>query len=163
MDIITTVAGNGDESCGGDGDQGTNTAIYQPAGIAVDSYGNVYFSEHACAKIRKLTVSTGILTTYAGTGVTGYSGDDTSATSAKLNHPNGLSIDSSNNIYVADQVNNRIRKISVTTSYITTVAGSSTTGSFSGDGSSATFAGMNNPVGVAVDTSGICYFAFSCL
>ena len=100
-------------------------------------------------------MSTGILTTYAGTGTAGYSGDGASATGAKLNYPNGLSIDSSNNIYVADQVNNRIRKISAITSYITTVAGSSTTGAFSGDGTSATSAKMHNPVGVAIDTSGM--------
>lgn len=159
-DIITTIAGTGSNSCGSNSVAGTSTSINSPSGIVLDSSGNVYFNEHYCSKIRKLTVSTGILTTYAGTGTAGYSGDGTSATAAKLNYPNGLSIDSSNNIYVADQVNNRIRKISAETGYITTVVGSSSTGAFSGDGASATAAKLDNPVGVAIDTSGILYLVF---
>ena len=123
-----------------------------------------------------MTVSTGIITTIAGSSTSGsYSGDNGPATSATLNGPAGVALDSVGNsliysfcltcfsqlflpylgnVYIGDQPNNRIRKMTVSTGIITTVAGSSTSGSYSGDDGQATAAGLNNPVGVALDSAG---------
>jgi hypothetical protein len=123
--------------------------------------------------VRKITASTGIITTYAGTGALSYSGDNGVATSAAFYWPNGLSMDSIGtntqyfeeicinfssstllgNLYIGDAGNHRIRKVLASTSLISTIAGTGTA-SFSGDNGQATSATINNPVGVAVDTSG---------
>ncbi len=135
--------------------------------------GDVYVSDYQNNCIRKVTVSTGIITTIAGTGASGYvySGDGGAATAASLCLPTEVALDSAGtfsllvivagitlhsigNVYIADQHNQRIRKVTVTTGVITTIAGSSTSGSFSGDGGDATSATLNNPVGVALDSSG---------
>ncbi len=93
--IISTIAGNGASSYSGDGGQATNAALNHPLGIAIDSSGNVYFSDSPNHRIRKITSSTGIITTYAGTGASTYGGDGGAATSAALNFPNGLCMDTS--------------------------------------------------------------------
>ncbi len=95
ISIITTVAGTGSASYSGDGGEATSAAICIPAGIAIDSSENVYFSDHFNHRVRKITVATGIITTYAGTGTSSYSGDGGVASSAALNSPDGLCIDSS--------------------------------------------------------------------
>ncbi len=110
-------------------------------------------------RIRKIIISTGIISTIAGSGNTGstsgsYTGDNGPATSATLNFPSGLGLDSSGNVYIGDRYNHRIRKVTVATGTITAIAGSGGTGSFSGDNNQATSAALNNPVGVSVDTSG---------
>ena len=116
-------------------------------------------------------VSTGIITTIAGTGTGSYSGDIGPATSATLKYPVGVAVDSSGrthivllsgslnmsllgNVYIADRYNHRIRKVTVSTGIITTIAGSSTSGSYSGDNGPATSATLNYPFGVNVDSSG---------
>ena len=102
-----------------------------------------------------------IITTIAGSSTSnGYSGDNGAATSATMAYPEGVAIDSSGNVYIADYDNDRIRKVTISTGIITTVAGTGT-GSYSGDGSSATSATLNDPFGVAVDTSGM-QFLFIC-
>ena len=118
-----------------------------------------------------VTVSTGIITTIAGTGTGSYSGDNGPATSATLKYPFGVAVDSSGrthivllsgslnmsllgNVYIADLYNNRIRKVTISTGIITTIAGSSTSGSYSGDNGPATSAELNYPIGVNVDSSG---------
>ncbi len=116
--------------------------------------GNIYISDTGNHRIRK--VASGIITTIAGTGVSGYSGDNGPATTALLAKPTGINVDSSGNVYFGDDgTYNVVRKITVTTSIITTVAGTgSTTGSYSGDGSAATSATLNTPCDVALDSSG---------
>jgi streptogramin lyase len=93
--IISTIAGTGVGSYSGDGGQATSASIYGPLGIAIDASGNVYFSDHANQRVRKITTSTGIITTYAGTGSASYNGDGGAAISAAISNPNGLCIDSS--------------------------------------------------------------------
>ncbi len=99
-------------------------------------------------------MSTGIITTFAGTGTGSYSGDNGPATSAALNRPWTVAQDASGNIYIADYNSNRIRKVTVSTGIITSVVGSSTSGSYSGDNGPATAAGLSGPLVVALDTSG---------
>ena len=115
--------------------------------------GNVYIADSWNHRIRKVTVSTGIITTIAGTGSGSYSGDNGAATSAALYYPWGVALDASNNIYIADSNNNRIRKVTVSTGIITTIAGTGTN-SYSGDGGAATSATLSSATGVAVDASG---------
>jgi uncharacterized protein (TIGR03437 family) len=108
--VITTVAGNGTPGgggYGGDGGPATSAQLYEPSGVAVDSAGNLYIADTANARIRR--VSNGLITTVAGNGTWGFSGDGGLATSAQLNYPQGLTADSVGNVYVADNSNNRIR------------------------------------------------------
>ena len=93
--IITTIAGTGIASYSGDNGQATAATMNGPAGIVIDSSGNVYFNDSGNQRVRKITVSTGIITTYAGTGSTSYNGDGGVASSAALNSPNGLCMDTS--------------------------------------------------------------------
>jgi uncharacterized protein (TIGR03437 family) len=154
--IITTVAGNGAEGYSGDGGPATSAQLFYPSGVALDASGNLYIADQNNNRIRKVS-ATGIITTVAGNGAEGYSGDGGSATSAQLNVPFGVAVDASGNIYIADSNNNRIRKVSAT-GIITTVAGNGAQG-YSGDGGSATSAQLNFPYGVAVDASGNLYIA----
>jgi uncharacterized protein (TIGR03437 family) len=133
-----------------------NAEISLPTGIVVDSAGVIYFSDSNNHIIRKVTTD-GNLITVAGTGAAGIFGDGGPATAAKLNHPIGLALDSAGNLYVADQMNNRIRKIS-STGIITTVAGTGLPG-YSGNGGPATSAQLRYPSGVAVDASGNIFIA----
>jgi DNA-binding beta-propeller fold protein YncE len=91
--VISTIAGTGTASYSGDNGQATSATIQGPAGIVIDSSGNVYFSDNSNHRVRKITSSTGIITTYAGTGSTSYNGDGGVASRAGLSHPNGLSMD----------------------------------------------------------------------
>ena len=95
VDIITTIAGTGTASYSGDDGPATSATINSPLGIAIDSSGNVFFNEFSNNILRKITVATGIISTYAGTGTASYSGDGGVASSAALNQPNGLCIDTS--------------------------------------------------------------------
>jgi sugar lactone lactonase YvrE len=157
--IITTVAGNGGGGYSGDGGPATSAELYIPYGVAVDSSGNLYILDQWNNRIRKVTAATGIITTVAGNGTSGYSGDGGPATSAKLWWPCGIAVDSSGNIYIADGwSNNRIRKVTVATGIITTVAGNGGVG-YSGDGGPATSAKLGSPQGVAVDIYGNIYIA----
>lgn len=146
--IISTVAGNGDQGFGGDGSTATSAQLDSPVGIAVDSTGNLYIADSHNNRIRK--VSGGVIQTIAGTGVAGFGGDGGAATSAELDLPTAVAVDSAGNIYIADTNNNRIRKIAGTT--ITTVAGNGEQ-TYSGDGGAATAAGLDSPMGIAVDGS----------
>jgi len=157
--IITTVAGNGADNYSGDGGPATSASLKHPTGVTVDSLGNIYIADYGNHVIRKVTASTGIITTVAGNGIFGYSGDGGLATSAKLNSPGGIAIDSTGNLYIADDYINCIRKVTAT-GIITTVAGNGTSGNF-GDGGPATSASFNSPTGVAVDSLGNIYIADS--
>jgi uncharacterized protein (TIGR03437 family) len=151
---LTVVAGNSNHGFSGDGGAATSASLNRPAGVAVDSAGNLYIADMDNHRIRM--VSGGIVTTVAGNGLGQFSGDGGPATSASLNYPQSVAVDSAGNLYIADQFNRRIRKVSGGT--ITTVAGDGEAGS-SGDGGPATSASIDQPVGVAVDSAGNIYIA----
>ena len=154
--IITTIAGTGDGGSDGDGDAATSAQLGGPSGVSVDISGNVYIADTGNHKIRMVT-STGIITTIAGTGMWGNSGDIGAATSVQLYFPSGVSVDISGNVYIADSSNNKIRMVN-SNGIITTIAGTGTPG-YSGDGGVATSAQLYNPIGVSVGISGNVYIA----
>jgi len=149
--IITTVAGNGTYGYSGDGSAATNAELEWPSGVAVDPTGNLFIADWRNQRIRKVGVN-GIITTVAGNGTASYSGDGGAATNAELNYPIGVAVDSTGNLFIADEDNQRIRKVGIN-GIITTVAGNGTA-SYSGDGGAATNAELNYPIGVAVDSTG---------
>ncbi len=157
-EIISTVAGNGLRGFTGDGGAATTAQLYLPNGVSIDASGNIYIADRYNNRIRKVTAATGIINTVAGGGTGINIGDGSAATSAVLNYPNGLAIDGSGNIYIADQGTSRIRKVTGATGIITTVAGNGTVG-YSGDGGAATSAAINSPTGVVLDASGNIYFS----
>ncbi len=106
ISVISTIAGTGVGSYSGDNNQATSATISDPSGIAIDSSNNVYFSDFNNHRIRKITSSTGIITTYAGTGSSSYSGDGGVATSASLYKPFGLCIDTSGNTFRSTDISN---------------------------------------------------------
>ena len=148
--IVSTVAGDGDEGFGGDGGPATAALLDTPTGVAVDASGNIYIADTLNSRIREVVASTGNISTIAGTGAAGFSGDGASATGAALNYPTAIAVDSKGNLYIADTNNHRIREVVGTT--INTVAGDGDQ-SYSGDGGPATAAGLNAPLGVAVDAA----------
>ena len=154
--IITTVAGNGRSGFSGDGGPATSAELNQPVGVAVDATGSLYIAEEFNHRIRKVSPG-GIITTVAGNGVPGFSGDGGPATGASLNQPQGVAVDAAGNLYIADTLNQRIRKVSPA-GIITTVAGNGNSG-FSGDGGPATSASLFTPGGIAVDAFGNLYIA----
>lgn len=151
---ITTVAGG----YVGDGKPATSAGFAGLTSVARDVKGNLYVSDASDCRIRKINTK-GIITTMAGTGICGYSGDGGKAKSAMLSFPEGLAFDGKGNLLVADDGNSRIRKIT-TTGTITTIAGNGTIG-YSGDGGPAAQASLAGPMGVSVDSSGNIYIADS--
>jgi hypothetical protein len=152
--IITTVAGTGEQGFSGDGAAATSAILDSPAGVAVDASGNIFIADTRNHRIREVLASTGVITTIAGTGVKGFSGDGGPALSATLAGPQALAFDSAGNLYIADTDNHRVRKITGTT--ITTVAGNGEQ-IFSGDNGAATSAGLDSPGGIALDASNNLY------
>jgi uncharacterized repeat protein (TIGR03803 family) len=149
--IITTVAGNGTNGYSGDGGAATNAELFWPSGVAVDATGNLFIADTYNQRIRKVGTN-GIITTVAGNGTNGYSGDGSVATNAELYYPVGVAVYATGNLFIADFWNNRIREVG-TNGIITTVAGNGTFG-YTGDGSVATNAELYYPRGVAVDATG---------
>ncbi|MDR3764007.1 MAG: SMP-30/gluconolactonase/LRE family protein [Acidobacteriota bacterium] len=156
--VISTVAGNGGYGYNGDGIAATSASLNGPYSVVVDASGNLYFSDSYNQRIRKVTAATGLISTVAGNGGSGYNGDGIAATSATLSNPAGIAVDASGNLYIADTGNNRIRKVTATTGLISTVAGNGTSG-YNGDAIAATSAEVNGPVGVGTDASGNLYIA----
>jgi len=154
--IITTVAGNGDPAFSGDGGPATNASINHPIGITFDEVGNLYFSDRYNNRIRKINAA-GIITTFAGNGMVGDTGNGGIATAAEFNGPGSLKFDRFGNLYVSDIFNNCIRMIS-TAGIINTIAGNGIAAN-SGDGGPATAAGINNPYGICFDKDGNIYIA----
>ncbi len=182
--IINTIAGSGVSSFLGDGSAATSANMLYPHAAAVDSAGNIYIADLSNHRIRKVTKSTGIITTYAGMGYCDYSGDGGEASSATLCEPSEVALDSSGNVYIADHLNSCVRKVTVSSGIITTIAGTSYSDdddgddydgddydgddgddgddsnyygdddNFNGDGIAATSASLSYPHGVAVDASG---------
>ena len=156
--LITTVAGTGAEGFSGDGGPATRAQLAYPRGLAVDSAGDLYIADVGNHRVRKVDVRTGLITTVAGTGAEGFSGDGGPATRAQLAYPRGLAVDSAGDLYIADVGNHRVRKVDGRTGRITTVAGTGTEG-FSGDGGPATRAQLGYLDGLAVDSTGNLYIA----
>jgi len=153
---ITTIAGTGNRGSSGDGGPATLAQIGSPFGIAVDPVGNIYIADADNHVIRKIDAN-GIITTFAGTGGRGFSGDGGPATAALLDAPNDVTVDTLGNVYIADTRNHRVRKVDVN-GMITTVAGTGSAQS-SGDNGPALVAGLNFPHGIAVSPSGNLYIA----
>jgi sugar lactone lactonase YvrE len=150
--IVTTVAGTGEQGFSGDGGPAISAQLDSPAGVAIDAVGDIYIADTHNQRIRE--VRGGTITTVAGTGVAGFSGDVGTAISALLSNPTALAVDGNDNLYIADTANHRIRKISSVT--ITTIAGDGEQ-TFSGDGGAAIAAGIDSPNGVVVDATGRIY------
>ena len=162
--IIIQVAGNEKEGYSGDGGNALKAKLDAPQDVAVNAAGDVYIADTDNNVIREVTPK-GKISTFAGTGKAGYSGDGGKATKAKLTSPTGVAVDALGNVYIADAGNSLIRRVS-TTGVITTVAGNYVLdqsndgkGGFSGDGGPATSAQLNSPQGVALDQSGDLFIA----
>jgi sugar lactone lactonase YvrE len=155
--IISTMAGTANAGFYGDGGPATAAMLNGPFGVAVDTSGNLFIADYANNRIRKVTASTGIISTVAGGAYQGYSGDGGPATSAELYHPEDVAVDTSGNLFIADTTNERVRKVTPA-GVISTVAGNGS-GGFGGDGGPATLASLNWPAGVAVDAAGNLFIA----
>ena len=155
---ITTVAGCGIEGYSGDGGSAVHAQLASPHGSAIDRHGNIYIADLKNDRIRRVDASTGIITTVAGNGEHGYSGDGGPATEAMLASPIAVTASPKGDLYIADHRNSRIRKVDAATSIITTVAGTGELG-FHGDGDPATQAAISLPRDVALDADGSLYIA----
>jgi trimeric autotransporter adhesin len=155
---IATIAGSGAQGYSGDGGLAKQATFWNLYSVTVDAAGNIYLADAGNNVIRKITKSTGIITTIAGLGPdqAGYSGDNGQATAAKLNTPHGVTVDKDGNVYIADDANHVVRKIS--NGVITTFAGNGSVGN-SGDGGLATQAKFSSVTRVAVDSEGNVYIA----
>jgi sugar lactone lactonase YvrE len=161
---ISTYAGSGDSGYTGDGAAAVSATLAIPSGVALDGAGNLYIADSGNNVVRKVSKSTGIISTVAGNGTGGIAGDDAAAVSAELNQPWGVTVDAGGNLFIADTANQRIRRVDAGTGIITTVAGSGAPsglgdgkGTFSGDAGKATLAGLSLPYTVAFDASGNMY------
>lgn len=154
--IITTVVGTGTQGNTGDGAAATAARLRSPAGIAVAANGDLYIGDTGNDRVRKVTAATGIITAFAGNGTAGYQGDNGAAASARLNAPQGLTVTTSGDVYIADTGNSIVRKVSSAT--ITTYAGTGTAG-FLGDGGAATAARLSAPQAVSFNAAGDLYIA----
>jgi sugar lactone lactonase YvrE len=137
---ITTIAGiAGSAGFSGDGGKGTSAQLYNPSGVAADTFGNLFIADTNNCRVRKLVLSSDTITTYAGNGTCGYSGDGSLATGAEIYNPYGVATDSSGNLFIADTYNFVIREVTKSSLKISTVCGKNING-FSGDGAAATAA-----------------------
>jgi len=148
---INTYAGDGVPGAGGDGGPATAAQLQQPTGVGLDGSGNLYIADHGNNRIQEVSPA-GVISTLAGSGAYGFSGDNGPAIAATFANPQGVHADALGNVYVADTFNNRIRKIS-TTGIISTVAGNGSSSS-GGDGGPAVAAGINGPYALALDPAG---------
>lgn len=155
--IITTIAGNGTQGYSGDGALATNAQLYNPAGLAFDSKGNLIFADAYNNRIRKINLTTGIISTIAGIGTLGFSGDGGAATSAQFYWPFAVALDTSGNLFLPDVNNHRIRRVDAITGIITTIVGTGVQG-YTGDGGQATAAELNAPNDIALDRFGNIFF-----
>jgi sugar lactone lactonase YvrE len=158
--LISVVAGTGTAGYAGDGGVPTSAALNAPQGVSVDGAGDVFIADTGNNRIREVNPVSHTILTVAGNGVAGYSGDSGTASGAELSSPVSVAIDSANNLYIVDQNNNAIRKVTTSSAVISTVAGNGSSG-FTGDAGPATQAELATPSGVAVDAGGNLYIADS--
>lgn len=156
--IISTIAGTGVYGYFGDGGPATLAQMKQPNGVTADNAGNLFISEYAGNRIRRVDAVTGIITTYTGNGTAGFSGDGGPASLAVINGPAGMDVDNAGNLLICDVENNRIRQINPVTGVISTFAGTGVAGFF-GDGGAPTVAKLNRPHRINCDGSGNTYIA----
>ena len=156
--LITTVAGTGSAGFSGEGAPPILAELNQPYGVALDSVGNLYISDTKNQRVRKVSFTANTIVTLAGNGTFGYSGDGGSATAGQLYNPEGLLVTSAGDIIVAEEANSVVRKISVATGKLSTLAGSSKYG-FAGNGNAAAEALLQGPTSVAMDTAGNLYIS----
>lgn len=153
---IKTIAGDGTPGATGDGGAATGAKLNYPTGVAVDRAGNVYIADANNNKVRKVS-TTGVITTIAGNGTSGFSGDGGAATAAQLKYPTNIAVDLSGNVYITDANNARIRKVTPA-GIISTYVGDGSLG-YGGDGGQATAAQLHNPRGLHMDATGNLYIA----
>ncbi len=150
---ISTIAGTGQHRWSGDGGPAVSAALNEPAALVADTHGNLYIADQSNNRVRKVDMATGVITTVAGTGETGYTGDGMAAAEAGISGPSGLAIGPDGALYIADTFSGRIRRIDPATGVISTVAG---------DGGEYRFSGLPNefstslsrPYGIALDAAG---------
>src|ERR1035441_4812966 len=166
--IISTIAGSGSMGYTGDNGAASAATLNTPSGVALDGAGNLYIADSGNNVVRKVALATelgsaGVITTVAGNGASGFAGDGGLATSANLDQPLGVTLDSSGNLYISDTANQRIREVDAT-GKITTLAGTGAAiasggvpGAYGGDGAAANAAHLNKPYAVAFDALGNMY------
>jgi sugar lactone lactonase YvrE len=157
--VITTFAGTGVAGGSGDGGPATSARIKQPKSVFL--YNGYLYIAGLENKVRRISIATGIITAVAGTGTAGYSGDGGPALSARLNGPQRIQVDSQGDVYIADTLNQVIRRVDAATGVITTVAGTPGVTGSTGDNGPATSARLNYPRGLALEGDGILYIADS--
>lgn len=150
--VITTAVGTGEKGCAGDGGPATAARLNGPFDVAFDRAGNLYFSDTFNQRVRRVDARTGIITTVAGSGEAGYSGDGGPAIRATLNEPYGIVLDHAGSVYIADRLNRRVRRVDAASGAITTIAGTGDA-AYSGDGGPARHAGLVEPNGLALDSA----------
>jgi hypothetical protein len=156
--LIFTVAGTGEPGYAGDGGVARGAVLNQPFDVALDRRGNLYFSEANNHCVRRIERGSGVITTVAGTGTEGYSGDGGAATKAALRSPYGIALDAADNLYIVDRLNACIRLVEASTGIIRTIAGTGEPG-YAGDGGPATLARLQEPNDLALDGQGRLYIA----
>jgi trimeric autotransporter adhesin len=155
---ISTIAGNHSAGYSGNGGAATSASLNFPFGVALDASGNLYIADTSNHVIRRVAAAGGTISTVAGNHSAGYSGDGGAATSATLYSPQGVAVDASGNLYIADTLNSVIRRVAAAGGTISTVAGNHTAG-YGGDGGAASSAVLNFPQGIAVDGAGNLYIS----
>ncbi len=156
--IISTIAGNGSYGYSGDGGLATAAQIGTPPSVALNSAGDLFIADSGDSRIRRMIAATGVITTIAGNGTYGYSGDGGPAIDAQLQDPQAIAVDAAGNLFISEHVGGHVRRVDAATGVVTTVAGNGTFG-YAGDGGPATLASLSYPLGIGFDGAGGLFIA----